>query len=90
MAIASLVIGLVLIVGGLQSHLGTFFRIPMLSRLGAGNIYSVPIAIVGLVLGIVAVRKKPQRGLAVTGIALNGVAVLFIVGVIVMWAILGD
>ena len=91
MAIASLVIGLVLIIGGLQGRfLNMPIGIPMAYWVGAGSIYSLPISVVGLVLGVLSVRKKSKRGIAITGIALNALVMLYFLAIGIMWGILGD
>ena len=92
MAIAYLVIGLVVIILGLLSRFAISIIIPLrfLSFFGVGTMYSFPIGIIGLILGIVAARKKPKRAIAITGIILNALIVLLPIAVIIMWGILGD
>lgn len=87
MAIASLVIGLVIVLGSLLPRLGMpiGFPIPL-----AAGMNSFPAAVVGLALGILAARKKSRRGIAIAGIALNALVLLFFVAIIISWAILGD
>jgi hypothetical protein len=88
MAIASFIIGAITIFSGLQSLTGTFFRIPFLSFFGAGNIFSMPLNIAGLVLGIIAVRKKDKHGIAVAGIILNALGILIFAAIMAMWSVL--
>jgi hypothetical protein len=90
MAIASLIIGLAAIVAGLQSVFISLFHIRLLSFFGTGNVFLFPLTIVGLVLGIIAVRKKPSSGAAVAGIILNALVVLFFLAIFITWGIKGD
>lgn len=75
LAIASMVLGIVGIV---------FAWIPGVNWL------ALPAAIVGLILGIVALRKGQPRGMALTGIILGAIAVLFAIVAIVLaiWALM--
>ena len=88
MAIASFVIGLVILIGGLVERVG--LPMGLLRLIGVGTIYSFPIAVVGLVFGILGVRKKPNRGLAIAGIVMNSLFVIFPIVVIIVWGIQGD
>ncbi len=90
MGIASLIIGLVTIIIGVPSLFGMSLHIPILSFLGAGNIFSIPLNIVGLILGIIALRKKTRRGIALAGLILNALSLLYFIAIIAMWGILGD
>ncbi len=66
----SLVLGILTILGML------FGAIPCL---GAINWLNIPLAIVGLILGILAYTKKDEtpKGSAIAGIAMCGIAVIF-------------
>ena len=93
MAIISLVIGTIFLATVGNSSQGLPFRIPGLSLgfafLGS-PMFALPAGIAGLALGILAVRKKPKRGIAIAGIVLNAMVVLWFVAVFTVWGILGD
>ena len=69
MAIASLIIGIILII--------SVFSL-LFSPIGAA-IPIRPIGIVGLVLAILALRKKARRRIAVTGIVLDFLLILWFI-----------
>ncbi len=68
MGLAAMVIGIVAVVLGI---------IP-----GCGLVFGLPPAIVGLILGIVDVKKKSKaqqpKGMGMAGVVLNAVAIVFI------------
>ena len=87
MGMASLAIGLIIIFGSSLSYFGLpipFFAMP--STLFA----SFPLGVVGLVLGILAVKRKSIFWGGVVGIVLNSLVILFPVAIIVAWAVQGD
>ena len=69
MGLAAMIIGIVAVVLGI---------IP-----GCGLVFGLPPAIVGLILGIVDVRKKSKaqqpKGKGMAGVVLNAVAIVFII-----------
>jgi hypothetical protein len=69
MGIAAMIIGIVAVVLGI---------IP-----GCGLVFGLPPAIVGLILGIVDVKKKSKaqqpKGIGMAGVVLNAVAIVFII-----------
>jgi hypothetical protein len=74
MAIISLVLGL--------AAVGVYFR--------GFHTMTVPIGIIGLILGVIAVIRKSKRGVAIAGIILNAIVVLWPVGALILWGTLGD
>lgn len=68
---------LLALIWGILSIVG--FGIAFLPCLGSLNYLNIPFAIVGLIISIVAASNAPlgQRGSAVAGIVLNGIAVAF-------------
>jgi hypothetical protein len=68
---------LVSLVWGILAILG--LGIAFIPCLGALNWLNIPFAIVGLIISIIAATNAPrgQNGVALTGIVLNTVAVLF-------------
>ncbi len=88
MAIISLVVGIIcFLTSGVVSRalpLGIAFNL-----LGS-PIIAVPLGIAGLILGILAVRRKLERGIAIAGIVLNSLVVLWFVAIITIWGIVGD
>lgn len=93
MAIISLVIGIIFLIAFGVSSRGLPLGFPGLSLgfvfLGS-PMFAVPAGIVGLILGIIAVRKKSKRGIAIAGMVLNTVVVLWFIAVVTMWGIVGD
>ena len=71
MAISSLIIGIVLILSVFPAGGGMPIRL---------------IGIVGLVLAILALRKKMRRRIAISGIVLNSLAILFFITQLVLLA----
>jgi len=71
MAISSLIIGIVLILSVFPAGGGMPIRL---------------IGIVGLVLAILALRKKMRRRIAIAGIVLNSLAILFFITQLVLLA----
>ncbi len=69
MGIAAMIIGIVAVVLGI---------IP-----GCGLVFGLPPAIVGLILGILDVKKKSKvqqpKGMGMAGVVLNAVAIVFII-----------
>ncbi|GAG31945.1 unnamed protein product [marine sediment metagenome] len=69
MGLAAMIIGIVAVVLGI---------IP-----GCGLVFGLPPAIVGLILGIVDVKKKSKakqpKGMGMAGVVLNAVAIVFII-----------
>ncbi|MBA7476393.1 hypothetical protein ES707_11779 [subsurface metagenome] len=69
MGLAAMIIGIVAVILGI---------IP-----GCGLVFGLPPAIVGLILGIVDVRKKSKakqpKGTGMAGVVLNAVAIVFII-----------
>ncbi|MHC4113209.1 MAG: hypothetical protein ACYSUY_19220 [Planctomycetota bacterium] len=69
MGLAAMIIGIVAVILGI---------IP-----GCGLVFGLPPAIVGLILGIVDVKKKSKanqpKGMGMAGIVLNAVAIVFII-----------
>lgn len=54
------------------------------------NWVALPAAIVGLILGIIALKKGQPRGMALTGIILGAIAIVFaIIGIILFLTLLG-
>ena len=54
------------------------------------NWVALPAAIVGLILGIIALKKGQPRGMALTGIILGAIAIIFaIIGIILFVAVIG-
>lgn len=72
LGIAALIIGIVAFLG---------FAIPVL------NVLSALLAIVGLVLGILALRKASAKGVPLSGVILSGLALLLSVIFIVVYAV---
>lgn len=70
MGIASLILGLVSLVG--------FWLV-------FGPILAIPAGIVGIVLGVIALVKKQQKGMAIAGIILSAAGVLVAVAFVVYW-----
>ena len=77
MQIASLVVGVIAFVGMF------LFTLPCL---GAFNWLNVPLAFIGLILGIVAVvqKKEGSNGAAIAGLVLSAIAILWGVTRLVM------
>ncbi|MHC4655160.1 MAG: hypothetical protein ACYS91_09090 [Planctomycetota bacterium] len=69
MGLAAMIIGIVAVILGI---------IP-----GCGLVFGLPPAIVGLILGIVDVKKKSKakqpKGMGMAGLVLNAVAIVFII-----------
>jgi len=88
-----IVIGIIFLAAVGSSSAGLPFRIPGLSLgfafLGS-PMFALPAGIAGLILGILAVRKKSKRGIAIAGIVLNAIVVLWFVAVLTMWGMIGD
>ena len=72
MAIASLIIGITLF---LNECFLVFFRIGV--PIPFGLFSNLVIGIVGLVLAILAIRKETRRRIAIAGIVLNSLAILW-------------
>jgi hypothetical protein len=68
---------LLALIWGILSIVG--FGIAFLPCLGSLNYLNIPFAIVGLIISIVAASNAPvgQKGAAVAGVALNGIAIVF-------------
>ena len=79
MDIASLVIGIIAVAFGFIPCLNLFIFIP---------------AIIGLILGIISFNKKKQEGLptglALSGIILNGLPILFSIGCMTLGMVGGE
>lgn len=67
MGIASFILGILSISGVCLSF------IPLLNL---ANCLTLPVALIGVILGIVGIIRQKRRGLAVTGLVLNGAALL--------------
>lgn len=72
-------LGIAVLIIGILAFLG--FAIPVL------NVFSALLAIVGLVLGILALRKASARGVPLSGVILSGLALLLSVIFIVVYAV---
>ena len=92
MGIASMVIGILSIIMGVASLLISFIPGLGIFATCCDTIIFVP-SIVGLVLGIVDIRKSKdgegQKGMATVGIVLNSLALLIQIGTIVFNECLG-
>ncbi len=71
MAIASLIIGIFIILSVFPAGGGMPIRL---------------IGIIGLVLAILALRKKTKRRIAIVGLALNSLAILFFITQLILLA----
>lgn len=90
MAAASLVIGIIFL-AAVWTTVSRLVGIPSLPLGILGSYeFALPASIVGLILGILAVRKKSKRAIATAGIVLNAIILLSLVALITMWAIMGD
>ena len=81
MAIASVLIALISILGRFSYFLPFFYGalLPIVMSFMAG--------IVGLVLGILAFRRKTRRRIAIAGIVLSSLVILFPVIGLIAWII---
>ena len=94
MAIASLIIGLIvlldLVLGWLDlpNNIYSLLLESLLKRIGISSVLVLPIllllVIVGLVLGIIAFRRKTRCRIALTGIALNYLVILCVIVAVVI------
>lgn len=78
LALASMILGIAGIV--------VFFLLICCSPL-VGGIVALPVAIVGLVLGIKAKKKEQQKGMWLTGIICSVIALVISVGVILVFLV---
>lgn len=92
MAIASLVIGIIFVAAiGVSRGLSTgILGLPFGFGILGSFQFALPASIIGLVLGIFAIRKKTKRGFAIAGIVLNAIVVLWFVAIMAVWATFGD
>ena len=71
MGIASMVLGII-------SAAGTLLTV-------GGPTVAIPAGVAGLVLGIIALAKRQQRGMALAGVILSGAGILMAVGFVIYW-----
>ena len=94
MAIVSLIIGFIVLLDfilgwlDLPNNIAALLLESLFKRAGASSVLVLPIFLllvaVGLVLGIVAYRRKTRRWIALSGIALNSLVILGAILAVIM------
>jgi hypothetical protein len=79
MAIASLIIGSIAFLNALSLYAPLVLPYPIPRVIYDLFILSPPIGIVGLSLGILAVIRKKRGRIAIAGIVLNSIPILFVI-----------